>query len=106
MKVFKFLVFLCSPKRNRSKLDPRSIKCISLGVKSGFKGHIFYDLQNKIKIFISRDTIFFEIIHPTTLSQPQLPPTPISTTLSILIFHLITFTIPTPLLLPLLPNLP
>lgn len=65
MKIFGCLVYACSSKRNHTKLDPRSCKCMYLGTKHGVKGNILYDINN-MNIFISRDTIFFEHIFPYT----------------------------------------
>lgn len=69
MKVFDCLDFACSSKRNRTKLDFRSRKCIYLGIEIGVKGSILQDIHNK-NLFISRDIIFFEFIFPyTKISQ-------------------------------------
>ncbi|MCH79433.1 flavonol sulfotransferase-like protein [Trifolium medium] len=48
---------------HRQKLDSRSRKCVTLGFKSGVKGHILFDLHSR-EIFISRDVVFFEHIFP------------------------------------------
>ncbi|KAK2388029.1 putative mitochondrial protein [Trifolium repens] len=63
LKVFGSLVFASTLQSHRHKLDSRSRKCISLGFKSGVKGHILFDLKSK-EIFLSRDVIFFEHIFP------------------------------------------
>lgn len=67
MEVFGCPIFSFCLKRNRSKLDSRSRKCVYLGLKYSVKGHVLYDLQNK-QTFVSRDTIFFENIHPYNIT--------------------------------------
>jgi hypothetical protein len=68
LKVFGSLVFASTLQSNRKKLDSRSRKCISLGFKTGVKGHILFDLQSK-EIFLSRDVVFFEHIFPYKSSE-------------------------------------
>lgn len=51
MKTFGCLVFTCSTKRNKTKLDFRSYNCVYLGIKHGIKGHILYDIHHKTSSF-------------------------------------------------------
>lgn len=64
--VYRSLMFSCTPKPNRTKLDHMSRKCICLGNKEGVKGYILYDIQSKL-IFISR----YIILTPFSLSFYQ-----------------------------------
>ena len=43
------------------KLEPRSIKCVILGYKSGVKGYELWCLETK-KVIVSRNVIFYETI--------------------------------------------
>lgn len=74
MKVFGCLLYASSPNYNWTKPNPRYRKYVHLEYKPCVKGHILYDFKNK-QIFISRDTIFYENIFPTTYSL-QIHPVP------------------------------
>lgn len=63
MKVFGCLCYVSTLKHNRKKLDPRVRRCIYLGVKSGVKGYLVFDLKTR-EIFLSRDVKFFERYFP------------------------------------------
>ena len=63
LKVFACLSFACTTQHMRSKLDPRSRKCIFLGYKIGTKGYILFDLKTR-EIFVSRHVIFHEQVFP------------------------------------------
>ncbi|CAJ2634874.1 unnamed protein product [Trifolium pratense] len=58
-KVFGCLAYAHVADVQRKKLDPRSIKCVHLGVSEDSKAYKLYDPVNK-KIIISRDVIFDE----------------------------------------------
>ncbi|GAU20755.1 hypothetical protein TSUD_239490 [Trifolium subterraneum] len=70
---------------NRHKLDSRSRKCLTLGFKTGVKGHILFDLQSK-EIFISRDVVFFEHIFPFSNSSKNVTNQTKSTTQSTILY--------------------
>ncbi|CAJ2666297.1 unnamed protein product [Trifolium pratense] len=75
LKVFGCLAYATTLQTNRHKLDSRSRKCVSLGLKTGVKGHILFDLQSR-EVFISRDVVFFEHIFPFyTKNQHQIDQT-------------------------------
>ena len=62
--LFKFEIFGCetyalTPKNQRSKLDPRSMKCIFVGYDDAMKGYRLWDPTSH-KIVISKDVIFYE----------------------------------------------
>nr|KYP60757.1 Retrovirus-related Pol polyprotein from transposon TNT 1-94 [Cajanus cajan] len=63
LKVFGCLAFASTLSHNRTKLEPRSRKCMFLGYSSGTKGFIMYDLKTR-ETFISRDVQFYENIFP------------------------------------------
>jgi len=61
LKVFGYLCFASTLENNRTKLEPRSKKCVFLGYKSGIKGYVLLHTKNK-EIFINRNVIFYENI--------------------------------------------
>ena len=58
-RVFGSECFAHVPKDERSKLDPKSRKCIFIGYSSVKKGYKLYDQQN-MKVIFSRDVIMNE----------------------------------------------
>ncbi|KAK2354629.1 putative mitochondrial protein [Trifolium repens] len=70
LKVFGSLAYAPTLQANRHKLDSRSRKCVSLGFKTGVKGHILFDLKSK-EIFLSRDAVFFEHVFPYQVESSQ-----------------------------------
>jgi len=61
LKVFGCLGFATTLLAGRTKFDKRAIKTIFLGVKTGTKGYILYDITTNSK-FISRNVTFYKII--------------------------------------------
>jgi len=59
LKFFGSLSFASSLENNRTKLEPRSRKCVFIGYKSGIKGYMLLDTNNR-EIFISKNVIFYE----------------------------------------------
>ncbi|PNY17673.1 hypothetical protein L195_g014421 [Trifolium pratense] len=57
--VFGCIAYAHVPDAQRKKLDPKSIKCIHLGVSEESKAYKLYDPVQK-KIIISRDVVFDE----------------------------------------------
>lgn len=51
-----------------TKLDSRARKCVLLGYKSGVKGEILLDFNNR-QIFLSRNVIYHEDVFPYKGSQ-------------------------------------
>lgn len=58
-KIFGCSVFVHISPQNRSKLDPKAIKCIFLGYSSNQKGYRCYSPSTK-KFFNSMNVTFFE----------------------------------------------
>jgi transposase InsO family protein len=58
-RIFGCLAYAHVPDAQRKKLDPKSIKCILLGVSEESKAYKVFDPINK-KIIISRDIVFDE----------------------------------------------
>lgn len=63
LKSFGCLCYVSTHFLQRSKLDPRSLKCAFLGYTFDKKGYKVLDLNSK-KILTSRDVVFHEIIFP------------------------------------------
>jgi len=63
LKVFGSLCFTCTLENNKTKLQPRSRKCIFLGYKIGIKGYVLLDIMSR-EIFISKNVIFYENTFP------------------------------------------
>lgn len=59
LKVFGWTVFVHIPDHLRSKLDPRSEKCVFLGYAPNKKGYKCFNPQTK-KFHVSMDVIFLE----------------------------------------------
>jgi len=57
LKVFGSLCFISSLERNRSKLDPKTKKCVFLGYKESTKGYITLNIKTR-EISIYRNIIF------------------------------------------------
>ena len=61
LKIFGCTCFVHIPNNFRSKLDPKSEKCIFLGYASNKKGYKYFNPVTE-KTYISMDVIFMEII--------------------------------------------
>lgn len=61
LKVFGCLAYAHVPKDLRTKLAPKSVKCIFLGYYAGSKSYRLFNLDTK-KVIRSRDVIFHEKI--------------------------------------------
>ena len=78
--IFGCLAYACAKSANRNKLDPRSQKCVHLGYCNETKGYLLYGMHSS-KLFLSRDSLFFEHIFPymhsvsesSTIPSPQFP---------------------------------
>ena len=59
LKIFGNPAYVLIPSDERTKIDPKSKKCVFLGYEKGVKGFKFWDLVAK-KRMISRDVVFDE----------------------------------------------
>lgn len=62
-KVFVYLTFYSTLKKDRSKFDHNGKRCVLIGYPNGIKGYKLYDLSTHETI-ISRDIVFVEHIFP------------------------------------------
>ncbi|CAA0839680.1 cysteine-rich RLK (RECEPTOR-like protein kinase) 8 [Striga hermonthica] len=81
LKPFGCLVYAVNTLPSRSKLDPRSHKCVFIGYVAGCKGYHLYDLENN-KVIISRDVVFFTDTYP--YKNEAVKETEITTTLPVI----------------------
>lgn len=66
------MCFIRVPKVNRSKFDPKALKCVFLGYATNQKGYKCYDPASR-KLFVSHDVTFFESISFFFPSQSHSP---------------------------------
>ena len=59
LHVFRCLVYVIYNSHKRTKLNPKSRKCIFLGYADGVKRHRLWDLTAH-KVVVSRDVLFVE----------------------------------------------
>ena len=59
LKIFYFPAYVHISSDERSKLDPKSKKCIFIGYVKGVKGYKFWDPVTK-KMVINKDAVFDE----------------------------------------------
>jgi len=62
-KVFGSLCFAFTLQSHITKLQPKPRKYVFLGYRSGYKGYVLLDMNDKT-IFISRNVTFYEHILP------------------------------------------
>ena len=59
LKVFGYLCFVSTFKRNRHKFMPRAHKSVFIGYSLSQKGYKIYNLKTK-EVIVSKDVVFFE----------------------------------------------
>lgn len=63
LRIFGCLSYATNVNPHKTKLGPRAIKCVYLGVAANQKGYKMYDLGAK-SLFTSRDVSFYEEVFP------------------------------------------
>lgn len=62
LKTFGCIYYMCVPKTDHSKLDPKALKCVFMRYRVDQKGYKCYYPPTHRK-FVSKDVTFFESIH-------------------------------------------
>ena len=59
LKIFGCTAYVHTPKKSRSKLDPRAEKCVFVGYAPNKKGYKFFNPLTR-KIYVTMDATFLE----------------------------------------------
>ena len=64
-----FWLFMLYSRLTEKKFDAKARKFVYLGIRTGVKGHLLFDLTTR-ELIVSRDVIFYENTFPYLYNSP------------------------------------